>query len=644
MLGPCPSVAYPGEVEGQAHVEPHGATEGAPPVGSGDGGPVGPSESPSMPPARVGDDSPRESLATVASDDEARSEPTRPGSGDSEAKSLAATQTQGAGTGEGAAASAGDEAATAEAKPRDRLSSIPILDVMLDSPSPRAATSTDSNPHGEGSPGRRAAWGLAGGLLFMGGIFGALIALEPGRSGAVVASFLKAFEPAPRAAVPIAAATSTASSGSAAHAPAASASAPAVVGPPAPLIPSAPIAGPWRVNQLAGAPDIKLVEGTMERRALVEALKDAGLPQSQVYRLLGVLTPLRKFDRPKRRDAFVVAMDPASHRLRAFEYQAGPTEIYQARENADGVLTAERLDLHVEKKRLATAVVVGNDLAASLQAVGLDASLIDLLDDALEGRAQISHLHAGTRLRLVADYETALGTFARFTDVAAVEYLPTDPDAASLRVYHYHGGKSGKDEGYYDGKGHQPYKGGFRRPIPFGRISSGFNLRRVHPILKVVMPHNGVDFAADTGTPVFAACHGSVETVGDSGPSGNLVTIRHADGIITGYAHLSRFAPRLAPGQSVETRQLVGYVGSTGRSTGAHLHFSAKRNGAFIDPLSLKLDGDRVLPRVARMELEEERAPLDKMLDSIPLPAAPAMNAPRPVTEGEDLEPADEVH
>jgi murein DD-endopeptidase MepM/ murein hydrolase activator NlpD len=613
-------VAYPGEVEGQAHVEPHGAMEGAPPVGSGDSGHVGPSESPSAPPADEGD-SPRESLATASSGERESSESP---------------------AGASVAASGVDDAPRGETKPRGRLSSIPILDVMLDSPAPRTATSTDSTPHGEASPGRRATWGLVGGLLFMGGIFGTLVALEPGRADAVAASFLKAFERSPRAAAPVATTTAPAT-GSSADAPSASAHAP-IVGPPAPLIPSAPIAGPWRVSQLAGAPDIKLVEGTMERRALVEALKDAGLPQNQVYRLLGVLTPLRKFDRPKRRDTFVVAMEPASHRLRAFEYQAGPTEIYQARENADGVLAAERLDLHVEKKRLATAVVVGNDLAASLQAVGLDPSLIDLLDDALEGRAQISHLHAGTRLRLVADYETALGTFARFTDVAAVEYLPTDPDAASLRVYHYHGGKSGKDEGYYDGKGHQPYKGGFRRPIPFGRISSGFNLRRVHPILKVVMPHNGVDFAADTGTPVFAACHGSVESVGDSGPSGNLVTIRHADGIITGYAHLSRFAPRLAPGQSVETRQLVGYVGSTGRSTGAHLHFSAKRNGVFIDPLSLKLDGDRVLPRHARMELEEERAPLDKMLDAIPLPAAPVASAPRPAAEGEDLEPADEAH
>jgi murein DD-endopeptidase MepM/ murein hydrolase activator NlpD len=470
-------------------------------------------------------------------------------------------------------------------------------------------------------------------------IFAGLIATEAGRTQRVARAFWKAFEPTPLAGP---APATMAPPPVAAHL-SASANAPATpVGPPAPLIPQVPMAGPWRVSQLATSPDIKLVEGTMDRRPLVDALRDAGLAPNQIYRLLGVLTPLRKFDRPRRKDTFVVAMDPTSRRLRAFEYQAGPTEIYQARENAEGILSAERLDLHVEKKRLATAVVVGNDLAASLQAVGLDPSLIDLLDDALEGRAQISHLHAGTRLRLIADYETALGVFARFIDAPAVEYVPTDPDAPTLRVYHYHGRNHTKDEGYFDAKGHQPYKGGFRRPIPFGRISSGFNMHRMHPILRVVMPHNGVDFVADAGTPVFAACHGSIESVGDSGPSGNLVTIRHADGITTGYAHLSRFAPRLAAGQSVETRQLVGYVGSTGRSTGPHLHFSAKRNGVFIDPLSLKLDGDRVLGRVERVIFDEERGPLDKILDGIPLPAAPATGAPHAASEGEDFEPVDE--
>src|SRR5262249_26949014 len=155
----------------------------------------------------------------------------------------------------------------------------------------------------------------------------------------------------------------------------------------------------------------------------------------------------------------------------------------------------------------------------------------------------------------------------------------------------------------------------------------------------------GVDLGARSGTPVYAASFGKIEFVGDSGPSGNLVTIRHADGLTTGYAHLSRFAPHLHQGQSVETRQLIGYVGSTGRSTGPHLHFSAKKNGVFIDPMTLKLEAERVLPRNERDEFEGRRSELDHAIDTVVLPApTEAPRAHGDVNAGEPLEPAEDEH
>jgi murein DD-endopeptidase MepM/ murein hydrolase activator NlpD len=400
------------------------------------------------------------------------------------------------------------------------------------------------------------------------------------------------------------------------------------------------IPGPWRLSELASQPDVKVAEGAMERRSLIDALTDSRVPRAQIYRIIGAFKGVHKFDKPRKKDTFAVALDLPSRRVRAFEYQAGPTEIYQARERDGGELVGERLDLHVEKRRIDTAIVIGDDLGKSLVSAGLDPSLRDILDDALEGRAQLSSLHPGARLRLVLEAETALGAFARYTDLSALEYLADDADAPPLRIYHF---ESKKSEGYFDARAHQPYKGGFRSPIPFARISSHFNLHRMHPILHVVRPHNGVDFSAPSGTPVYAAGPGSIEFAGDSGPSGNLVTIRHADGLTTGYAHLSRFAPRLKPGTSVDTRQLIGYVGSTGRSTGPHLHFSAKKNGVFIDPLRLKLDGERVLPRAERDVFDEKKAQLDKVLDAVPVPAP--LDVPRAHTEasaGEPLEPADD--
>jgi murein DD-endopeptidase MepM/ murein hydrolase activator NlpD len=140
-------------------------------------------------------------------------------------------------------------------------------------------------------------------------------------------------------------------------------------------------------------------------------------------------------------------------------------------------------------------------------------------------------------------------------------------------------------------------------------------------VLKVVMPHNGVDFGASTGTPVRAAAPGTVKSAGDSGPCGNMVAIDHAAGLTSAYCHLSRFAPGIHPGQHIEARQLVGYVGQTGRATGPHLHFAVKRGDQFIDPLAMKLDGVHALPAGERSAFQARRAELDKELDAIPLPS-----------------------
>jgi murein DD-endopeptidase MepM/ murein hydrolase activator NlpD len=158
--------------------------------------------------------------------------------------------------------------------------------------------------------------------------------------------------------------------------------------------------------------------------------------------------------------------------------------------------------------------------------------------------------------------------------------------------------------------------------VPLARISSRFNPRRVHPTLHIVMPHNGVDFAAPPGTPVYSAQAGSVVSAGDGGPCGNMVQVKHANGLVTAYCHLQRFAPGLHSGQRLEVRQLVGYVGQTGRATGPHLHFAVKRGEVYVDPLALKLDGVRVLPVEQRDEFAKTRVELDGVLDGVPLPAS----------------------
>jgi murein DD-endopeptidase MepM/ murein hydrolase activator NlpD len=141
---------------------------------------------------------------------------------------------------------------------------------------------------------------------------------------------------------------------------------------------------------------------------------------------------------------------------------------------------------------------------------------------------------------------------------------------------------------YFNEKGENPKKLLMRTPIDGARLSSGFGLRR-HPILGYTRQHQGVDFAAPIGTPIYAAGHGTIERIGWNGGYGNAIEIKHNQGYMTRYAHMTGFAPGLKLGSRVTQGQIIGYVGSTGMSTGPHLHYEVHQNAKPIDPMSLKL-------------------------------------------------------
>jgi murein DD-endopeptidase MepM/ murein hydrolase activator NlpD len=140
---------------------------------------------------------------------------------------------------------------------------------------------------------------------------------------------------------------------------------------------------------------------------------------------------------------------------------------------------------------------------------------------------------------------------------------------------------------YFTANGESVRKALLRTPIDGARLSSGFGNRK-HPILGYTALHRGVDFAAPTGTPIQAAGDGVVEHAGANGAYGNYVRVRHTSEYATAYAHMSRIA-NLKPGMRVRQGQVIGYVGSTGRSTGPHLHYEIIRRGAQVNPLGVKM-------------------------------------------------------
>jgi murein DD-endopeptidase MepM/ murein hydrolase activator NlpD len=398
----------------------------------------------------------------------------------------------------------------------------------------------------------------------------------------------------------------------------------------------------WRVAQLESDPSVVVVHEPLGHRPLLSALAAAHVTGREAARVTSSLAEVRNVDRLEPKDEVTVALDRATHRVVAYELASSPTEVWQAREAAadDGSLRlrALRLDIEASRVRVGKAVLVGPDLRASLADAGLTPvdDVLSMLDDALDGHAEISDIRPGARLRLLATQELIDGAFVRWLSLDAVEYFPASPGAPSVRVYAFSDGEGAagdakRHHGWFDAKGRQPFHGGFRSPVPLARITSRFNPHRMHPVLHVVMPHNGIDFAAPVGAPVYATAGGVVASISHDGPCGNHVEISHADAITSVYCHLSRFGSGLHVGQHVEQRQLIGYVGQTGRVTGPHLHFGIRKNGVFVDPMNLRLDGVRIVPRGKRDEFDARRADLDSELDGIPLP--PSSGAPVDVSE-----------
>ncbi|MDC0740083.1 M23 family metallopeptidase [Polyangium mundeleinium] len=264
-----------------------------------------------------------------------------------------------------------------------------------------------------------------------------------------------------------------------------------------------------------------------------------------------------------------------------------------------------------EHEQVGSLVVGSSGPSAALGS--LDDAFLDEIDDTLGSCLPDDDHREGATIRLVADKQQGAADAGRDTHILALEYRP--PVGEPSRFYEFVGHDA---QGYYDATGTQACSTGWRSPLAKLRRTSPFNPRRMHPILRRPMPHQGTDFGAPKGTPVYASYRGTVSFVGPHGAHGNWVAIVHPDGTETGYAHLSKFAQGLEVGDHVRPHQLIGYVGSTGRSTGPHLHFSARTNGPFVDAESLLKPPTTAVPEAERHAFLKAKAELDQRLDAVP--------------------------
>jgi len=210
-----------------------------------------------------------------------------------------------------------------------------------------------------------------------------------------------------------------------------------------------------------------------------------------------------------------------------------------------------------------------------------------------------------------------------FCDSNFVDYLNIIATTYKGNIGEYYGiyycDQDGNED-YYNIKGESLRKSLLKSPLRFSYISSYFSKRRFHPILKVWRPHHGLDYAAPTGTPVSSIGHGTVTYKGWRGGYGNLVEIRHKNNFKTRYGHLSRFAKGLYKGKKIKMGELIGYVGSTGLSTGPHLHFEMYRKGVSINPLKVKIPRAPSVKKKYLSDFEQHRDSLLKYIEQLSQP------------------------
>ena len=281
-------------------------------------------------------------------------------------------------------------------------------------------------------------------------------------------------------------------------------------------------------------------------------------------------------------DKFILTFD-AEGAPEVFEYRPNPVDAYIVTRGENGTWNARHEQRKLEIRKASAGGTIRSSLYGAVQDAGESPGLVSLLVDLFAWDINFYiDTHPGDHFKIVIEKQYLDGQFYRYGKLLAAEY---GGKVGTFRAFHF---KDGNRDGYFDDKGQSIAKSFLKTPLRFVRISSKFDPKRFHPVLHKTRAHQGVDYAAPRGTPVWAASDGKVVEAQMKRGSGNTIVIKHSNGYATRYYHLDKFAKGLSAGQNVKQKQVIGYVGTTGLSTGPHLHFGLTQNGNFVDPLKLK--------------------------------------------------------
>ncbi|MED5464143.1 MAG: M23 family metallopeptidase [Myxococcota bacterium] len=316
------------------------------------------------------------------------------------------------------------------------------------------------------------------------------------------------------------------------------------------------------------------------------ALYEAGLIHSDVTGILSSIGPYVDFRRLRPGNYFKLFFD-ADHELQSVELYRSVLEQTRAVRTTTG-WEGKRIEIPVQTMNAAVSGTVDSSLWVALKGAGEAAELINLFVDVFAWDIDFySEVFPGDTFRVLVEKRYAHGEHIGYGPIEAAEFVS---NGNVFRAY-MHQERNGS-VGYYDEKGQSMQKQLLKSPLKYGHVTSRFGKRR-HPVLGYTRNHNGIDYGVGTGTPTWSVGAGKVVRAGYHGGYGKLVEIRHANGWLSQYAHLSKISVRV--GQRVTQKQIIGKTGSTGMSTGPHLHYGLKRHGAYVNPLAQKFSRGKSL-------------------------------------------------
>jgi len=311
-------------------------------------------------------------------------------------------------------------------------------------------------------------------------------------------------------------------------------------------------------------------------------LANERIPREDIIEILHCSAPVYNLADVKAGNRYNITLDDSGS-VHSFRYAIDEERFLSVRRR-DEKFQAEIKHLKLDERVDALQGNITSSLFQSVQELDESALLALMLADIFEWDIDFyTDIRKGDIFNMVFEKNFFQGEFVKYGKILGAKFLCQNHPHIGIWFEDPEGNGD-----YYDPEGNSLRKAFLKSPLQYTRISSRFSHRRYHPILKTYRPHLGIDYAAPVGTPVQAIGDGTVIYAGYRGPEGRFIKVRHNSTYTSYYLHLSRFAKGIKKGCRVEQGQLIGYVGSTGLSTGPHLDFRVKKNNGFVNPLKIK--------------------------------------------------------